>query len=184
MKTHLIALGVATAASLLGAQAQAQDDLAKELKDCSSVADDQARLSCFDGIALSLDERAERQALESKQALKAATEIAEGNFGLPTREYTAEIEAKKNVEPETQALLKAAQTPDQIDAAVTKVERSRSGKLIIFLDNEQIWAETSASRFRGKPKIGETAVIQKKGLGWFRIEFSDTYGIMAARRVK
>ncbi|MGD8327229.1 MAG: hypothetical protein PVF65_09950 [Sphingomonadales bacterium] len=164
--------------------AQSDNDLGKDLNNCRALSNPEKRLSCYDGIADSLTSRAEQRQKETQEAIEAAREIAEQNFGLKESNKNNEIPETKQVSSETRAILKAAEGPEAISSVITKVEKKGSGKTIIYLDNGQAWIETSASRFRGKPKVGETATITKEGLGWFRIRFSKTYGVLAARRIR
>lgn len=166
------------------AYAQVGGGLAEDIKACRAIPDIDSRLYCYDQIADSMSEREARQAEDTKRAVAAAKEVAEQNFGLREDKQTAGVKSNTQVTEQTKAILEAAQDPNEISAEITKVELSRNGKKVIYLSNDQIWVETSASKLRNKPKVGETAIIKKEGLGWFRVRFSKTYGIMAARRIK
>jgi len=131
-----------------------------------------------------MSEREAKRAEELANSVAAAKDFAEQNFGLREDTQAAELKTSSQITPEAQAILDATKDPDQIDSEITKVSISRGGKKIIFLANGQAWIETSASKLRAKPKVGEKVTIKKAGLGWFRIRFSDTYGIMAARRAQ
>ena len=166
------------------ALAQPQQDIENDMRSCRAVNNTAARLACYDGIADSLGARAVQREADTKRAIAAAKEKAAKDFGR--RADTAGEEAKiaADVPDDTKAIIEASKEPDQITANVTRVEENGTGKVIVYLDNEQVWIETSASRFRGKPKTGEKATINRAGLGWYRMKFSKTYGVMAVRRAR
>lgn len=178
------AIIIVYAFACLPTHAQVADNLTADINLCRAVSDPESRLSCYDNIADTMSEREEKRAEELANSVAAAKNIAEQNFGLREDTQAAEVKPPSQITPEAQAILEATKDPEQIDSEITKVSISRGGKKIIFLTNGQAWIETSASKLRAKPKAGEKVTIKKAGLSWFRIRFSDTYGVMAARRVK
>ena len=152
--------------------------------ECRQHADYQLRLNCYDELA----DRVATPGVTRKDALAediaAAQEEAERLFGLRDPGVSDGAAAASVVTPEARAILEAARQPEEVTSRVLGIERTRHGRIVIHLENDQVWAETSASRFRGEIPAGAEATVSREGLGWFRMRFRDIDGVVAVRRVR
>lgn len=183
MKKYVVAMAL-LAPCLYPGSGLAQTPVDADFLNCRAVSNDAARLSCYDALADSLSKTSAERQEQQKSAVAAAKKTAEENFGRREKPGDEGLKIADSVTPEARAIIEAAKEPDEITAKVARVDESSTGRIIVYLDNDQIWMETSASRFRGKLPEGEVATISKGGLGWFRMRFKDTYGVMAVKRVK
>lgn len=188
-----------TAAALLTAPAFADErsDAAAEVLSCSSVRGDKARLKCFEKAAPALrdafPEAAAIAEARAEEARLAAKEEAKEDFGLPA----SIADADKPFEEKAfgaEDLPKTARADDDddgevdsIEAGVTEIGHSLNGKLIVFLDNGQVWRQLDADT--SKPYIrknieGVTAAIKRGALGSYVIRISSARDSFKARRVK
>lgn len=162
----------------------AADQLEAALLECRGQTDQPARLNCYDELA----DRIATQAVVRKDVLAeniaAAEAGAEQHFGLGDPGPADGARVAPDVTPEAQAILEAAREPEQIRSRVVRTERSRRGRMVIHLENDQVWAETSASHFKGEIPAGAEATVSREGLGWFRMRFKDIDGVVAVRRVQ
>ena len=114
------------------------------LVECRQIEDVEERVACYDRIVDSLYESG---AIPEAQSL----------FGRD------DAEAKRIVE----ATL-AIEQIDQVEAMVTEVRKSATRKLVITLDNGQIWRQLDSQTMR--LKNGESVVVRKASLNSFLME--------------
>lgn len=189
------------AAALLTAPAFADErsDAAAEVLSCSSVRGDKARLRCFEKAAPALrdafPEAAAIAEARAEEARLAAKEEAKEDFGLPASVANADkpFEEKAFGAEDLPKTAKADDDDhddgevDSIEAGVTEIGRSLNGKLIVFLDNGQIWRQLDSDT--SKPYIrknteGVTAAIKRGALGSYVVRISGARDAFKARRVK
>lgn len=157
--------------------AQETDD---PVLDCRSLPSAEERLKCYDDA---VDDRStpseepaaaeEAPAAEntsppapaasSTAAAAAAVASAEADFGLPPG---------ANSQP----------VADQIEASITELSRTASGKFAIELDNGQLWRQTDNSSMRVKE--GEVVIIKRGSLGSFKLTKDGTKRSMKVKRVR
>ena len=164
--------------------ASAADQLEVSLLECRRQTDHLGRLSCYDELTDRIAEREVARKDALAEDIAAAEEGAERGFGLRDSGSADGAVPAPVVTPEARALLEAARPPGEITSRVARIERSRHGRIIVYLENDQVWAETSASRFRGEIPAGAEATVSKEGLGWFRMRFSNVDGVLAVRRMR
>lgn len=135
---------------------------------CRSIADNTARLACFDkatqemgeaeqkGDLLTLD-RQQRQAVR-KQA-----------FGLPLPAMTIFDRGEK------------AGESNQITATVASASQTPYGKWIIRLDDGAVWRQIDDNDLQSDPHKGSKVVIKKGILGSFFIDVDGHAGFRAHR---
>ena len=63
------------------------------------------------------------------------------------------------------------QTPDSIRASVASVERGGYGKLVVTLDNGQVWQQKGSEKFQLRE--GEAVVIERGALNSFFLSKAD-----------
>ncbi|HUG03038.1 MAG TPA: hypothetical protein VML92_01245 [Steroidobacteraceae bacterium] len=164
--------------------AAAADQLDAYLLECRKQADHQARLECYDRLADRIAQQTVTGEARLGENIAAAKQSAERSFGRPDPGAADEPGAAPAVTPDARAIIEAARVPEQITSRVVRIERGRDGRIIVYLENDQVWAETNASRFRGRLAAGEEVTVSKEGFGWYRMRFKNTYGVVAVRRVQ
>ena len=71
---------------------------------------------------------------------------------------------------------------DEIEATITDLSKSSSGKFTITLDNGQVWRQTSTSTMRISE--GDAVVIERASLGSFKLKKAGTKRSMKVKRVR
>jgi len=150
---------LAVLALLAAAPAPAMTAEPQEFSDCLDIAEPGARLACYDRFA-----RARRA--EGAPAT-AAPETGEGGaqarFGKPEAERQHRIEA--------------------IEARVAGVRTNPFGKLVVTLDNGQVWLQTDAKRLR--PAVGDAVIVRRSPYGaGFRLKKEGGRRFIQVRRVQ
>jgi hypothetical protein len=142
-----VALALACATSAL---ASPRDDVLESLGKCAAVAEDKARLACYDALAPHV-----KQALvtppESLPPGQAPTMEQQqswfgfdlsGLFGASPSQQTTPQQFGSDQLPETHAKVEAgAHEVESITAGVTEFAYTPFGKFILFLDNGQVWRQ-------------------------------------------
>ena len=130
---------VALAWSLVATAATGADTLA----DCRAIADDAARLACYDALAGS----AAPLAAAPAPAAAATTPSAEEMFGR-----------------DTESLRRATGVElDEITGTVAAVQTAYGGKIVLQLDNGQVWAQVDTTPI--DLRTGEAIRIRRAALG-------------------
>lgn len=144
--------------------------LAQTTTDCSTIAEDMARLKCY-------DEQAARQkkktpAPASRAPAPAQPPSSSNDFGLD-----AEAIRKK----QAAANASASKGPDQIVSRVKAVETTARGEYRIALEDGQVWEETQHSANGIRVEVGDTVTIKHGLLGSY---FLSSHAAGLALRVK
>lgn len=127
-----------------GSQASINDKLAQ----CAQLSDNGLRLACFD--ALAKQAKADpAMAAASNESLRRPAVVAK------TEDKAASFGMEQKVQRETQL--------EQLTAIVTKVDKNPYGKLVIVLDNGQIWKQSDSNYL--SLKNGDKVVLDKGALG-------------------
>ena len=150
---------------------------------CTTIADDAQRLACYDSAF------GHTSAAEVATPSRAAASAA-GSGAAAAANATPEATSAAAVSPAAQAT--AASTPrveatddfgltqqaqrdragivavESISAQVTQVDRNAADRLVVTLDNGQVWVQSeSTSRIRVKP--GDAITIKRAALGSFML---------------
>lgn len=154
------------------------DPLQDELRVCRGLADDAARLACYDAaVDRSRNNSAGRPAAASQQATAAApaepapTVIAATAAGAAAT--TSQIDQEDlfgKSGDELQRTVEAATGSEQLDnltATVTKLQKFGYDKVLITLDNGQVWKQVDASSLR--LRVGDAVDIERASLGSFML---------------
>ncbi|UTW55752.1 hypothetical protein [Kordiimonas sp. SCSIO 12610] len=139
--------------------AHAQDGQVQDLLQCDQIKDSEDRLACFNTIVEKLKEdpdsfHEQRRESEGKKPDFKRRYSGDDAFGRSSKYYQ---EA----------------TPDRITSGLKRYWKNARGRYTFYLDNGQIWQETSGSSLSipNKP----TNVIIKKGLfGSYSIKIKNT----------
>ncbi len=142
MMNNSTRLGVSVLLCLLtGAGYGEAEDLPGALQDCRMLAGRDARLACYDGLADSLAIR--RTVPETAPEVVAAPTVASPPPAPAVPEKTVEQPAGESEfgrPPEKTA------APDAIVVGIRAIDRTAFGKLILTLDNGQVWQQLDSRR--------------------------------------
>lgn len=130
--------------------------LGEELRVCRDLTDDQARLACYDAAV----DRSRKSAdpgpepSTEKTAGSAASLSQEDLFGKTSKEI------ERSVEEAT-----GSEQIDSLSATVTRLRKFGYDKVLITLENGQLWKQIDASSLR--LRVGDTVKIERAALGSF-----------------
>jgi hypothetical protein len=155
----------------------AQSALPDKLKSCAMVEDDSKRLACYDAaisdidatVAAATQARKQASILKTKQlaekaeadrlaALATAEKAKVDNFGIGSVPKEARTAAPLNSEI------------DSLEGSITEILYTGSKKVVIALDNGQMWRQTS-SESTPILRVGDKVEIKRGILGSFRLKF-------------
>ena len=159
---------------------------------CREVDDPERRLACYDAavdrapeasVSTPPDEKPPSPAPASADG-SSTVSVADTGEGPANAEDPLSAErlfGKSGVEVR-QSVQKATGTKeiDKIEATVTKVQYDASGKVVVTLDNGQVWRQIDTSRIRLSKK--NTVVIQRASLGSFLLTKSGSKRSVRVRR--
>lgn len=156
--------GLAVMAALLGASALAAPPPAaaerapalRKLTDCRQIADNVARLACYDLVAAEIDtaqDKGDIVVVDREQA-QAVRKQAFG-FTLPSL-----------------SLFDRDGKSEPLEAVTLKVEsatRGADGKWVMRLEGGQIWRQIDTTEFSRLPKPGATVTIKSALMGSYKL---------------
>jgi hypothetical protein len=149
MRINIVLLSVAVG---IGASVAAQaGDPLSELRACRSLTDDASRLKCYDAMVL------EAPVTASAPAESVAPLTAEQRFGLP---------AAKVLSTETQRGSAPAEVAS-LALKVTSLSFGAGGRVVVGLENGQVWQQLVPSSDLELLKLGDRVEISKGMLGSF-----------------
>jgi hypothetical protein len=177
------------------AQAPTQD-LLEALGRCAAIADDHARLACYDAMSPRLKDAlaAPPASLPGNRAPTAEEERSWfgfdlGNlFGANPAQQTTPQQFGSDKLPETKAKEEtAALAVDSISAGLTEVSYTLTGKFILFLDNGQVWkqieGDVDRAVFRKLAKDNKVT-ISRGFIGSYNLTINDSAKVFKVTRVK
>ncbi|MEM0984661.1 MAG: hypothetical protein AAGJ32_00295 [Pseudomonadota bacterium] len=140
---------------------------------CAEKSNAAERLECYDNAVANL-----RSAENSGDVVTFTTEeIAEDqtrNFGRAESAIERKVAAVSAVVPED--------GPDEVTAGIISIETTRDGKLLVSLNNGQIWRQTDSTRVTvSKKSPPAEATVKKAALGSFRIKLGRARAFRAKR---
>ncbi|MBI1339230.1 hypothetical protein GC169_03315 [bacterium] len=161
---------------------------------CTGVADASARLACFDQAAAAL------KAAEGAGEFTAVTrsqieEVERDTFGMkapsvaalapPPRAAPAAPAASAPAgESAAAARPEPAPQPERLDRVtlnVAKIFTDRAGKLVITMENGQVWRQVDSERVRRLGKGPWVAQIRRAALGSYLLNLDDRAAIRVRR---
>lgn len=168
-----------------------RDDVLEAMGRCAAVADNQARLACYDAAAPRL-----KDALATPPAsLGRGPTVQEQQswFGFDVGDLfgggkgaATPAEFGKERTPEVQATREREEI-DSISAPVSDVAFTPYGQFIIFLTNGQVWRQVQGdadrARFRSPPKEN-TVTISRGAFGSYSLALNDSNHLYKVTRVK
>jgi hypothetical protein len=160
----------------LGSVASAPS-FAQSTTDCSTVAEDRARLKCY-------DEQAARQKKKAAESAAAAPTPATPAPGAATSAAPPPTASPAEFGLDGRVARKKETPLDQIVGRLTEVESVKPrGQYRFTLEDGQVWEATEAPRTGEVPQVGETVTLKRGMLGSYFL--SRTAGTaLRVKRVK
>ncbi|MBX7249613.1 MAG: hypothetical protein K1X35_11305 [Caulobacteraceae bacterium] len=171
--------GLMIAGVALGAPALAQNqpggtngraEALKKLSQCRSIADDQARLACYDNAAQGIDEAENRgelvvvdrgQVREAKRSLFGFDTSALNFFDRGSGEARVEV--------------------NNVTLTIDRAYRGEGGRWVMVMTDGQVWRQIDSSGPYNPPRHGSTAEIRKASLGSYFLNVDGQTAIRARR---
>ena len=198
MKFTTAAFVAATVSLSTAAVAGPSEDLAAGIAKCAVVADNTARLACYDALAPQL------KAAQTQPAAPSPPSEAADNrpwydpsriFGVsPSAQTHPEQFGSENLTPPAPPPPKPGETPppvapaalDSITAKVTDFALNPFGRFVVFLDNDQVWQQIEGDNDRAhfRKGGGETVAISRGMLGSYNLVVNDSGPAFKVRRIK
>ena len=141
--------------------------------DCAKVADDAARLACYDAAF-------GRAAAAETAAGAAVVAPAIGVPASPEAEFGLTGAAILARDPEKAAA--EERKPTALEATVTGLDQKPGGQLVLTLDNGQTWIQSEAG-LNSRVRVGDRVKIRKAALGSFVLVTPAGVG-MKVRRIR
>ncbi len=149
-------------------------DFSEEFVQCGELAEDGARLRCFDALL----PKARKTESERRAEVSAANK-AEFGLNPSQRNERASREA-----PEMAARKQAVRQENQrVEAAIAAVDMNQLGA-VFTLDNGQVWQTTSFGRMNTVPRVGQKVLVSSGPLGGYRLKLEGKTAEVGVKRVK
>ena len=173
-----------------------RDQVLEALGKCAAVADDKARLACYDALSPHVKEvlatppaalPAGRPPNKEEQQSWFGFDLA-GLFNSSPSQQTTPQQFGSDQLPETHAKEDvAAAEVDSISAGVTDFAYTPFGKFIVFLDNGQVWRqqEGDADHAQFSKHAKDNKVTISRGfMGSYNLQISDSDKVFKVFRMK
>lgn len=174
LMTRFVALSFAILAFTLPAAATA-DALRDELRVCRDLTDDEVRLICYDAAV----DRSKKGAYSSPAPASGNTPAAPPAKPAGASDAAAATAAAAGLSQqdlfgktanEVERTVEEATGDERIDslsATITKLREYTYDKVLVTLDNGQVWKQVDASNLR--LRVGDTVDIERASLGSFML---------------
>ncbi|HYG27720.1 MAG TPA: hypothetical protein VD906_12525 [Caulobacteraceae bacterium] len=164
----VLALGAGVAPGAAAQNAKRAGEL-QAIVDCRAIADNVARLACFDAAAARLDEaeaKGEVVVLDQAQRREARREAF--GFSMPSFD-----------------LFNRGETPEKMDRETFKVVRAwevgGGGQWAMELDSGAVWRQIDQERLLRRPKAGTSVEIRSAAMGSFLMNVDGQRAIRVRR---
>lgn len=167
-----VAAAALAAPSALPAQKgrpQQRPEAFEALVRCRALADDAARLRCFDSAAATLQQQAESRDLVVVDR-KQIEETKRGLFGLDLPNLNP-FGGDDGVEVKS------------VEGVVRSAVQDGDGRWIVTLEDNSTWAQTDNYPFAVNPKRGNKVKIVKASMGSYMMRINNQPGVRARRRI-
>lgn len=130
---------------LICAAGACADSLTTQLRGCTSIKNNNERLSCYDALSKTLDRRAEQDFGQEQQRI-------------------------------------AEEAPDSISATIAGIRDGAYNKVIVTLDNGQVWQQNDSGRVHWDQ--GEKVLVERALFGSFFMKSAEGGRKIRVKRVK
>ena len=171
----LAALVAALPAAALAAKPSNKDVARPEafeaLVRCRAIADDAARLTCFDGAARTLDEQAARRELVvvDRQQVR---ETKRNLFGLDIPNLNP-FGGGPDEEEEVKT----------VEGVVASASQDGDGRWIVRLEDGATWGQTDNNPLALRPRAGHKVRISRAAMGSYMMRINNQPAVRAKRRL-
>ncbi len=164
---------------------------AQDLTSCRSIADDAARLACYDSIAATPPVAPAAVAEPTAIATTPAAVVGADDPAAQASTARAPVDeplddpidlfGRSDREVRDLAIQRnTGEALTRIQAVVTAVRESATGRLTLSLDNGQVWTQSESQRFR--IKVGDTVEIRRGKVGSYFVKRVGTNRSVRVRR--
>jgi len=151
--THVTLVSVSILLLTTAPLATYAGELRDELSDCRDLESSEARLACYDS-AVDNDRQRNGPKAERLDTRPAHTGVSEEELFGKNSEEVERATGKEHI--------------DKLEAGVKRIQHSRSGKVIVTLDNGQVWLQADSSKSRIEE--GDKVIVRRGSLGSFRMQ--------------
>jgi len=179
MTIRHIALAAAGLAAFAGTadaqprpQGQQRPELFEALVRCRAVAEDAARLQCFDSAAAALEQAAERRevvVVDRAQVRESRRRL----FGLALPRLPI-FGGGDDDEQEEEEI-------NRVEGVVASASQNGNGQWIVRLQDGALWVQTDNRPLALRPRPGQPVVIERGALGSFMMRVNGQPGVRARR---
>jgi hypothetical protein len=159
-------------------------------RSCVAIADDAARLACYDRAlgrsagpkpaqgAATAPAAPATAAAAAATATAGAAVVAAPTVKDPVKDFGLTEEAKQAKDPAKAA--EAAAAPESITGRVVSLRWRKYGEFVVTLDNAQVWAQTEPMP-SAVVKVGDTVTIKKALFGSYTLVTAGRSGTKVRR---
>jgi hypothetical protein len=174
----------------------APQDVLEAVGRCAAVADKEARLACYDGLAPRVKDTLAAPPASLPGSRMPTTEEQRSWFGFDLGSLFGSSPAQQTTPGQfgsdrlatTQAKEEtAAAEVDSIAASLTDVAYTPLGRFIVFLDNGQVWRQIEGDADRAtfkKPAKGNKVTISRGFIGSYNLVINESAKMYKVTRVK
>lgn len=151
-------------------EAPQRPELFEALVRCRAIADDAARLQCFDGAAANLQQAAERRDLvvvDRQQVRESRRRL----FGLALPRLPIFGGGDDEEEDEISS----------IESQVASASQIEFGRWLVRLEDGSTWVQTDNEILAGRPRPGQPVRVSRAALGTFMMRVNNQPGIRVRR---
>jgi hypothetical protein len=191
-----IACGLAISCQFGTAAASPRDDVLDGLQKCATVAEDKARLACYDALVHPAQQALARPPEPQEASHPPTKEEQKSWFGFdlsglfnssPSQQATPQQFGAENLPATKQKVEEAKEEVDSISAGVTEYAYTPLGKFIVFLDNGQVWRQIQGDADRAqfhKSPTDNKVTISRGWIGSYNLTLNDGNKAFKVERVK
>lgn len=153
-------------------EAPQRPELFEALVRCRALADDSARLQCFDAAAANLQQAAERRELvvvDRQQVRESRRRL----FGLPLPRLPIFGGGDEEEEDEI----------DSIESQVASASQIEFGRWLVRLEDGSTWVQTDNEMLAARPRPGQPVRVNRASLGTFMMRVNNQPGIRVRRQL-
>ncbi|MEQ1930583.1 MAG: hypothetical protein ABL957_08620 [Parvularculaceae bacterium] len=192
---RLILVGILSLGASLGAvapslAASSVDKAIDAALACRTVADNAARLACFDGAVAGVDSAKAERSAELQEKKVAKEKKKREDFGLKGGDVVVMADTEENFGGEAVPEIRAAQDEKRlktITATATSIKVNSIKQATLVLDNGQVWKQLeSDDENLGHPKDGKpyTVTIKRATFGNYMATVEELNRTIRVTRVK
>jgi len=150
----ILAAGLTAADSFAQTKPEGRAALVQKLTDCRKLAEDPARLACYDAAAADLEQAEAKGDIVVVDREQARTVRRQAfGFSLPSLSVFDRGDKPEDI--------------DRIEGVIARAHVDGAGKWVLQLEDGGAWAQIDVQELSLNPKAGQKVVIRKATLGSF-----------------